>query len=63
MSEKKTNKDRSGGHGIFEIDAEAWSQMTQRERMDYAGLLRLSIIEAITDDATEVDDDETPVAE
>ncbi len=63
MSEKKPNEDRSGGHGIFEIDAEAWSQMTQRERMDYAGLLRLSIIEAITDDATEVVEDEDPVAE
>ena len=63
MSEKKPNEDRSGVHRIFEIDAEAWSQMTQRERMDYAGLLRLSIIEAIADDATEVDDDKTPVAE
>jgi hypothetical protein len=60
MTEKKPNEGRSGGHGIFEIDAEAWSQMTQRERIEYAGLLRLSIIEAITD---EVEEDQEPAAE
>jgi hypothetical protein len=60
MTEKKPNECRSGGHGIFEIDAEAWSQMTQRERIEYAGLLRLSIIEAITD---EVEEDQEPAAE
>jgi hypothetical protein len=60
MTEKKPNEGRSGGHGIFEIDAQAWSQMTQRERIEYAGLLRLSIIEAITD---EVEEDEEPAAE
>jgi hypothetical protein len=63
MSEKKPNEGRSGGHGIFEIDAEAWSQMTQRERMEHAGLLRLAIIEAITDDGTEAEYDEDPVTE
>jgi hypothetical protein len=60
MTEKKPNEGRSGGHGIFEIDAEAWSQMTQRERIEYAGLLRLSLIEAITD---EVEEDQEPAAE
>ena len=60
MTEKKPNEGRSGGHGIFEIDAQAWSQMTQRERIEYAGLLRLSIIEAITD---EVEEDEEPATE
>jgi hypothetical protein len=60
MTEKKPNESRSGGHGIFEIDAEAWSQMTQREQIEYASLLRLSIIEAITD---EVEEDEEPAAE
>jgi hypothetical protein len=62
MTQKNPNESRSGGHGIFEIDAEAWSQMTQREQIEYASLLRLSIIQAITNDDTEAEDEE-PAAE
>lgn len=46
MSEQSQTppENQSAGHAFFEIDAEAWKNMSQQERLEYAGALRLQMI-------------------
>jgi hypothetical protein len=61
MSEQNQTppESQSGGHAFFEIDTEAWKNMSQRERLQYTGALREHMIGQWFEDFVDESEDST----